>query len=160
MQDKIESRRRDDDPLNDPTAKEARRIFLSGAFAGGIVPAIMDNISQGIKEKTATGTDVLNQQLSRIWRMEGAPAMRAQALDLGRKFKELYFPKDEANPDYLPRLPKELQAPAVLTYDDALATLDKMTIPQMLKRQYYLKIREAFIVPFRPSTFVPPGGKR
>lgn len=149
---RIEQRRDAADPLNDDQAKEARRLFLSGAFPGGIVPAMLDKIDSNIQAKTAAGLDLLNEQLRGVNDREGRDAMRAQAVKLGRQMKELYFPESATQTALLPpSMPKAFEG--VTTFEDGLVVLEALQLSPELRRKYYAILKE---LPRRgPGTGVP-----
>jgi hypothetical protein len=142
LMDAIQRRRDKQDPLNDDIAKEARRVFLSGAFPGGIVPAVLDKINDGVKARTSAGLDQLNEELRRIYEQDGASAMRQQAIDLGRKFRELYFPESAQQQDRLPAgIPKAFEG--LRTFEEAMIVLETIDLPQSAKRRIYLQLKQA-----------------
>jgi hypothetical protein len=139
----IAQRMNADDPLNDDLGKEARRLFLSGAFPGGIVPAVMDKLNDGIKSKTALGLDLLNTELRDIYTTQGKEAYRKQALDVGRRFKDLFFPESGQQQGGVPaNLPPTFEG--IKYFEDAYAVLSGLDLPQAARRQLFLQIKESY----------------
>jgi hypothetical protein len=68
--------------------------------------------------------------------------MRQQAIDLGRKFRELYFPESAQQQDRLPAgIPKAFEG--LRTFEEAMIVLETIDLPQSAKRRIYLQLKQA-----------------
>jgi hypothetical protein len=139
---RITERGEHNDPLNDNTAKEAQKLFLSGAFPGGIVPAVMDKIDGGIQAKTAEGLLLLKDELRRIYDTQGRDAYRAQAQGVALRLKDLYFPTTANQQGPIPAgMPPAFAG--VTTFEDALIVIDAIKPDQATKRRLYEQAKES-----------------
>lgn len=144
MLNKIDIARDKNNPLNDDYAREAKRVFLEGAFPGGVIPAVMDKIDGATQGKISQGLNLLYDELRRIYDTEGKSAMQQKAVETGRRLLDLYFPQGAGGMSKLPSgMPPVFQG--IENFEDGLMVLDtlKDSMSPEQRRKYYLQLKES-----------------
>ena len=138
---RIDVRKEKGSYTNRDAYREGKQLILGAAFPGGVVPAAMDKIDAATQTKLSAATDIYAEMMDTIYTREGPERGDARAREEARKLRDLYFPLDDKSTRALPGLPDELRA--ATTYEEGLGILKGMDIPQALKRQYYLKMKQS-----------------
>ena len=118
---------------------EGRQLMLAGAFPGGIVPAVMDQLDDKTRRSTALALQVYAEQMEQIYQTEGATIGDQKAREVAIKLRDLYFPKPDI-PKEVPGIPQALQG-KFTTLEEAASYLESSDLPEALKDQYYLQFR-------------------
>lgn len=131
-----------DGPENDDVVKEGRRTMLSGAFAGGMIPTLMEQIEPTIKARTSAALDVYYEEMRRIHATEGRAAMRQKAIETGKRLGDLYFPESATQQTHgMPAsTPPALQG--VRTVEEGFQVLETLDLPIAAKRRLFLQLEQ------------------